>query len=114
MTVFIVQNVERRNESTGLFEPVYDFSSCEVYGKPHFLLNPGRSPHQAAGITADLMSALMNFSDDDYILPTGNPVLISMAATVAAGYNGGRVKFLLWDKRAQKYHPIPVDLPIFR
>lgn len=53
---------------------------------------------------------LAKFGDEDYLILSGDPVCIALAANVAADNNRGRYKVLKWDRLDQKYYPIQVDL----
>ena len=53
---------------------------------------------------------LANFSDDDYLLLTGDPAAIALAAAVAARHNSGRFKMLKWDRQEAKYFPLSANL----
>jgi hypothetical protein len=57
-----------------------------------------------------LRERLEEFSDDDYILPVGDPVLMSTVSMVAAEMNNGRVAFLKWDRIQRRYLVIRVDI----
>ena len=55
---------------------------------------------------------IVNFNDDDYLLLTGDPAAIALAAAVAARQNGGRFKMLKWDRQTAKYFPLSANLNI--
>lgn len=57
-----------------------------------------------------LRQKLANFTDEDFIIPTGDPVLISTVSSVATHINHGRAKFLKWDKLQRKYYQIQIDV----
>jgi hypothetical protein len=103
-TVFIVQNVRMRNHHTGEFEDKYDFQKASVYGNVTVVLTKDKtSPLVPAPALFQLQHALKNFSDDDYLLPVGNPAFVAAAGAIAAKNNGGRFKVLIWDKRTASY-----------
>jgi len=52
---------------------------------------------------------LQRMGRDDYLLLTGDPVIIGLVCAVAALYNGGRYNVLKWDKRERLYIPITID-----
>lgn len=112
--VFIIQNIEKRNRSTGRFEPMYDFTDAASFGEPCYLLDPDRNASRTAGVVADLMEGLQDINEEDYLVLVGNPALIGMATAIAAAYTEGKLKLLQWDKKFKKYMPIPVDLPVYR
>lgn len=53
---------------------------------------------------------LQSFTDEDYILSIGDPVLIGIAQVLAARYNGGRYKLLKWDRKQSLYYIVQVDI----
>ncbi len=62
---------------------------------------------------ADFTSATNNFfaahdfTDDDFVVAIGDPVVIAIFTHIAAEHNGGRVRVLKWDRlpcgRCNKY-----------
>lgn len=57
-----------------------------------------------------LTRILSKFTDDDYLLLVGDPVLIGLAVSVACVSNRGKAKLLKWDKRNMEYHAVAVDI----
>lgn len=111
--VFVVQNVCWNNPRTGQWEPKHDLTPAELFGEIRYLLEPDANPFNPAQVNATLMERLGDFGSEDFLLLTGNPVLIGMAVATAAAYNDGKVTLLQWDRR-RRYIPVKVDLPIFR
>ena len=108
--VYVVQKSQRLNRTTGRLEDVFDLSSAEEHGSLQELLSPTAKPFAPEPIVAELYSKLENFSDGDFILCVGNPILIGLATAVAADINEGRVCLLQWNGHKQKYVPVSVDL----
>lgn len=79
------------------------------YGDIEILMPQSQSMLAPVPTVRALKEKLRTFSDEDYILPVGDPVLISTVAMVAGEMNHGRVKFLKWDKGLRRYFPIQVD-----
>jgi hypothetical protein len=98
--VFVVQEM-----------PNHDISSAMSFGKIEILLH---SNTQIAFSTAPsirrLRRKLMDFSDKDYLLLTGDPVAIGLVCAIASFNNGGRYAVLKWDRRERIYIPIHVDV----
>lgn len=92
-------------------EPVknIDLSPAAEYGEIQILMPHSQSMLAPVPTVRSLKEKLRNFTDNDYILPVGDPVLIATVSMLASEQNGGRVKFLKWDKRTGKYLVIPVD-----
>lgn len=96
--VYLVQEVFRRDETTGQLVPALDLSDAARYGAMEVLLQPGRVALSTAPMMARLRTMLRDFCDEDYLLPTGDTVAIAAASMVAASFNRGRVKVLSWDR----------------
>ena len=87
-----------------------DFSPAMEYGELEVLLSHSQSLLSPVPTIRKLRDKLENFGEDDYILPVGDPVLMSTVAMVAAHMNHGRVKLLKWDRIQRKYLVIQVDI----
>lgn len=86
-----------------------DLTPASEYGQL-VILNPhSQSLFAPVPTVRRLLDKLETFTDNDYILPVGDPVLMSTVAMVAAKKNHGRVKFLKWDRIARRYIVIQVD-----
>lgn len=101
--VFVIQNQHRWSAEQREFVPKYDVGSAKQYGDLHEVLSPTASPFKPALVLPDIRAALSDFSDDDYLLLIGNPVLIGMSVAIAAAANKGRVKLLQWSGKESKY-----------
>ena len=86
-----------------------DFSSATEYGELVVLLKHTQSLLAPVPTVRKLRNDMEAFSDDDYILPVGDPVLMSTVAMIASEKNHGRVKFLKWDRQQRRYLVIQVD-----
>lgn len=106
--VFIVCEPTRRiaGEQVG----TVDLTPAAEWGNPIVLLQSNQSLLNTAPTIETLCEKLRTFDDNDYLIPIGDPVLMCMAATVAAMYNGGRLKMLKWDRLIKRYVPIQVDI----
>lgn len=99
-TVYVVQEM-----------PNHDIASAMSFGQMSVLLP---SNTQIAFSTAPavrlLKRKLRGFSDNDYLLLTGDPVAIGLACSIAAAYNSGRYTALKWDRREKMYIPVRLDI----
>ncbi len=87
-----------------------DLTPAREYGDIEVLLPNSQSLLSPVPTVRILREKLKHFSDEDYILPVGDPVLMSTVAMVAGDINNGKVTFLKWDKHVRKYIPITVDV----
>lgn len=106
--VFVVQNQHRWNEVTEKFEPKFDFSTAERFGKLVYLLSPTAAPFNPDPLVIELREKLREYRDGDHLLLVGNPALILLVGAIAASYNEGRVSVLQWSGKDRKYVNIPV------
>ncbi len=96
--VFIIQEDPRKN-----------FLPAAEYGELVFILPKGDQVFlESAPTIAKVRAALMYFTDDDYILPVGDPVGIGIACTEAARANQGRYKQLKYDRQMSQDRRVPV------
>ncbi len=87
-----------------------DLTPAREYGELEVLLPSSQSLLAPVPTVRILREKLKNFSDADYILPVGDPVLMSTVAMIAGEINNGKVTFLKWDKLIRKYITIQVDV----
>lgn len=89
---------------------LFDITPATKFGDIEILAKHNHNMFASAPMIRYFRDKLANFSDDDYILPVGDPVIIGAVTAVAASMNQGRVKLLKWDKRERKYLPISIDI----
>lgn len=99
-TVYVVQSM-----------PNHDIAGAMKFGEIKPLLP---SNHQIAFSTAptirNLRRKLRDFTDEDYVLLTGDPAAIGVVCSIVAAYNGGRYSVLKWDRREHIYIPVRIDI----
>jgi hypothetical protein len=89
--------------------PAFDISPALKYGDIVILTKHNHSMLASVPMIRHLREQLKDFSDDDYILPVGDPVTIASVAAVASDINKGYFKMLKWDKRERRYMVIEID-----
>ena len=98
-TVFVVQEM-----------PNHDIAAATRFGDLKVLLPANIQIAFSTVPTVRLMRRkLLKFSDQDFLLLTGDPVAIGLACSIASFYNSGRYKVLKWDRRERLYIPITID-----
>jgi len=107
--VYVSQEATYRDRDTGMLVPKFDITPAAIYGDIEFLTTAKTTALLTAPTIKALKHKLRNFSDEDYILPAGDPTIIAMAVMVAANMNRGRVKVLKWDKPTRAYITIQID-----
>lgn len=96
------------NQADG--RPRVNLTPALRYGELEVLLTHSQSLLAPVPTIRKLREKLRDFSDDDYLLPVGDPVLMCTVAAVAAHFNNGRVKYLKWDKIERTYFVIQTDI----
>jgi len=98
-TVFVVQEM-----------PNHDIASATRFGMLKVLLPANTQiAFSTVPTVRTLRRKLMKFSDQDFLLLTGDPVAIGLACSIASFYNSGRYQVLKWDRRERLYIPILID-----
>ena len=106
--VYVVQKTMRWDAPRGELVPKFDLSPAQEYGTLEYLLSPTASPFRPEALLPELHEKLSQFTEEDYLLLVGNPVLIGLAVCLAADYAGGSVNLLQWSGKAGKYLPVVV------
>ena len=102
MTVYITQEVQGR-----------DFSDALSFGDIEVLVPAmEQATLSVQPVIRRMLRKLVKFTDDDYLLLSGDPVAIATAAALAAHYNRGRFKVLKWDRLTVRYLPLHVDITL--
>jgi hypothetical protein len=56
-----------------------------------------------------LRRLLKDYCDSDYLLLSGDPIIMGLSMMVASEHNLGRLQLLKWDKQEKDYYPVKVD-----
>ena len=102
MTVYITQEVKGRN-----FTDALSFGDIEVLVPAAEQATLSTQP-----VIRRMLRQLVKFTDNDYLLLSGDPVAIAAAAALAAYHNKGRFKVLKWDRLMGRYLPLQVDITL--
>ena len=101
MTVFITNELRGRNVSDAL-----RFGSVSVVLPADFVV----TDDSVNEMVDTVETALADFSDDDFLLLSGDPVVIGTCCAIAALNNNGRFGVLRWDRHGEHYIPVHVDI----
>ena len=105
--VFIVQDQHVRDPENNALISKFNFTTAREFGELVYLLEPTANPfHPNEGVIAQLTDKLHDYTHRDFLVLTGNPILIGWATAIAAlanQKNGGEVRFLQWNGRRQMY-----------
>ncbi len=109
---YMVQEPLKRATDGELIHRI-DMGKVWKYGKPVYAFSWNeireREDPDPDMLVWRLRMVLQDFSDQDYIIPVGNPCLIGMAIAIAAECNEGRVKVLDWSKVKEDYRLMEIN-----
>ena len=107
--VYVTQDVMVRDHD-GALRRKFDLSSAEAYGEVRILVPHGQSLVSSVPVVRQLLDQLRGFTDEDYLLPLGDPAIMAAASGIAAKQANGRFTIQKWDRRAGKYLAVKLDL----
>lgn len=107
--VFVVQMPTRYDKDKGTYVDRYDITPAEFYGEIVHLLKPNAAPFNSKGIIEQLHDELKDYSDADWILMIGNPILIAFVGAIAAHHNDGKINALQWSGKDGAYIPVRAE-----
>ena len=105
--VYVVQEIPGTKEG----KPKINIMGAATYGTFKFLLPELSQIIFSPGpLIYKLRQALKDFTEDDYLLLTGDPAIIGVACSLASEMTNGKYKLLKWDRQERKYYPIEINL----
>lgn len=115
--VFVIQEPLKRDgdgEIVSRFslDPLRAFGEIEYVFSWSALRDVGMTPDHARidALVWQARRVLADFSDDDFLVPVGNPALIAIASLVAAEASDGVVNILDWMRQERAYRTFGVDM----
>ena len=108
-TVYVTHEPTKWDEAAQRHVPLFNLAPAAEYGTLEVLMPAGASLISTVPMVRTMRDKLAKFSDDDFILPVGDPASIAAACAIAAEMNAGRVKLLRWDRQTRKYLVIQLD-----
>jgi len=106
--VFITQ--EKGRKIDGVWVREFDLTPAAKFGELDVMLPPGQSLFATVPVVRAIKEKLKDFTDDDYLLPIGDPSIMIAAGMVASHFNHGKVKILKWDRIVGEYIPVQFDI----
>ena len=105
--VYLIQEIP----GTAKGEPKYNILGAQKYGEiktilPEFsqmILSPGPLIHK-------LRTLLKDYTEEDYLLLSGDPAIIGVVCSVVADITNGKYKLLKWDRQEKTYYPIEINI----
>ena len=106
-TVYVIQEIPGTKEG----RPRINIMGATDYGSLKFLLPELSQIIFSPGpLIFKLRKALKNYTNEDYLLLTGDPAIIGVACSIVSDITNGKYKLLKWDKQEKKYYPITINL----
>ena len=105
--VYVIQELP----GTRLGTPKFNIMGASRYGELITLLPESSQIIMSPGpLIFKLRKLLKNFTEDDYLLLTGDPAIIGVACSIVSEITNGKFSFLKWDRQEKMYYPIKVNL----
>jgi len=105
--VYVIQEIPGTKAGT----PKINIMSASKYGKFKFLLPEFSQIIFSPGpLIFKLRSLLKNYTQEDYLLLTGDPAIIGVACSIVSQQTNGKYNLLKWDKQERQYYPITINL----
>ena len=106
-TVYVIQEIP----GTRAGNPKINIMGASQYGRFKFLLPELSQIIFSPGpLIYKLRQALKDFTENDYLLLTGDPAIIGVACSLVSEITNGKYKLLKWDRQERKYYPIEINL----
>ena len=105
--VYVIQEIPGTKAGT----PKINIMSASKYGKFKFLLPEFSQIIFSPGpLIFKLRNLLKNYTQEDYLLLTGDPAIIGVACSIVSNITNGKYNLLKWDKQERQYYPIAINL----
>ena len=106
-TVYVIQAVPGTRDGA----PKINIVGAQEFGEIKVMLDEDKQiMFSPAPMVRKMKRMLKDFSDDDYLLLTGDPALIGVACSVVSETNNGKYKLLKWDRQERQYYPISINI----
>ena len=105
--VYVIQEIA----GTKAGNPKINIIGASRYGEFKFLLPEFSQMIFSPGpLIYKLRQGLKNFTQEDYLLLTGDPAIIGVACSIVSDITNVKYNLLKWDKQERKYYPIEINL----
>ena len=105
--VYVIQELP----GTRLGTPKFNIMGASKFGELVTLLPENSQIIMSPGpLIFKLRKLLNNFTENDYLLLTGDPAIIGVACSIVSDITNGKYNLLKWDRQERKYYPIKINL----
>ena len=108
--VFIPQLPCKIDKATRTPIPTINLGPAQEYGELVHLIPVGINSPIIQPMVNRMKNSLQSFTDDDYILAVGGPTPMGVAIALAAKYNRGKCKVLVWDRVDHRYYVQQINI----
>ena len=106
-TVYVIQEIAGTKDG----RPKINIMGAAEFGVFKFLLPELSQISFSPGpLIFKLRKGLQNYSQQDFLLLTGDPAIIGVACSIVSDITNGKYNLLKWDKQERKYYPIEINL----
>jgi len=106
-TVYIIQELP----GTKIGTPKFNIMGAQKFGTLKTLLPEHSQIILSPGpLIFKLRKLLDKYTENDYLLLTGDPAIIGVACSIVADKTGGKFNLLKWDRQETRYYPLTFDL----
>ena len=105
--VYVIQEIAGTKDG----KPKINILGAAEYGTFKFLLPELSQMIFSPGpLIFKLRQGLKDYTNEDFLLLTGDPAIIGVACSIVADITSGKFNLLKWDKQERKYYPIHINL----
>ena len=105
--VYVIQEIPGTQSGS----PKINIMGASKYGEFKFLLPEFSQIIFSPGpLIFKLRKALRDYTEEDYLLLTGDPAIIGVACSIVSDITNGKYQLLKWDKQERTYYPIKINL----
>jgi hypothetical protein len=105
--VYVIQELPGTREG----RPKYNILGAQKYGEIKMLLPENSQIILSPGpLIFKLKQLLKDYTEEDYLLLTGDPAIIGVACSIVSDITNGKYKLLKWDRQERMYYPIEINL----
>ena len=109
-SVYVIQEIA----GTKAGNPKINIIGASTYsstGKFNFLLPEFSQIIFSPGpLVFKLRKLLKDYTEEDYLLLTGDPAIIGIACSIVSEYTSGKFNLLKWDRQERMYYPLKINL----
>lgn len=107
--VFIPQLPSRYERGVG-WVPTVNIDPARSFGEIVVLMPPEAGRMQPDELRALLLRSLETITPNDWLLTTGDPVLMGITMVIAARQLNGLLRILRWDRQSRTYEPVEIQV----